>query len=114
VEIELHSPLKFEKMKQNKAVVEQKEEERSTEGNHGYITQSATPEINEPVNTEKYTVGKGDTLQKISQRYYGTTKKWNKIFEANKEKLKAPNKVYPGQILDIPVEGIKDTKTNLK
>lgn len=53
-------------------------------------------------NFEKYTVAKNDTLQKISKKLYGTTKKWTKIYEANKDILSAPNKLYPGQILKIP------------
>jgi nucleoid-associated protein YgaU len=68
-------------------------------------------------NFQKYTVGKNDTLQKISQKFYGTTKRWTKIFEANKESLKSPDRVYPGQVLNIPEEGIKTAETpkeNLK
>lgn len=51
---------------------------------------------------EKYTVAKNDTLQKISKKFYGTTKKWMKIYNANKDILSAPDKVYPGQTLNIP------------
>jgi nucleoid-associated protein YgaU len=51
---------------------------------------------------EKYTVTKNDTLQKISQKCYGTTKRWMKIYEANKDVLRAPDKLYPGQVLNIP------------
>ena len=54
---------------------------------------------------QKYTVGKNDTLQKISKKFYGTTKKWTKIYNANKDVLKGPNKVYPGQTLNIPDAG---------
>ncbi len=53
-----------------------------------------------------YTVQKGETLQKISKKFYGTTKKWRKIFSANQDKLKTPDKVYPGQVLKIPQEAI--------
>lgn len=53
---------------------------------------------------EKYTVQKYDTLQKISQKFYGTTKKWRKIFDANKDLLKTPDRIRPGQVLNIPVE----------
>jgi len=53
---------------------------------------------------EKYTVEKNDTLQKISMKFYKTTRKWMKIYDANKDTLKGPDKVYPGQILNIPVE----------
>ncbi|MCD6539210.1 MAG: LysM peptidoglycan-binding domain-containing protein [Candidatus Omnitrophica bacterium] len=49
-----------------------------------------------------YTVKKGDTLQKISHKFYKSTKKWKKIYEVNKDILKGPDKVYPGQILKIP------------
>ena len=54
---------------------------------------------------EKYTVQKGDTLQKISQKYFGTTKRWMKIYEANKDTLKGPDKIYVGQVLNIPMDG---------
>ncbi|MFA6129733.1 MAG: LysM peptidoglycan-binding domain-containing protein [Candidatus Omnitrophota bacterium] len=51
---------------------------------------------------ENYTVGKNDTLQKISKKFYGTTKRWMKIYEANKDVLRSPDKLYAGQILKIP------------
>jgi nucleoid-associated protein YgaU len=57
---------------------------------------------------------KGDTLQKISKKFYGKTNKWNRIYEANKDKLKSPNKIYPGQVIDIPVESLKKLQENLK
>lgn len=66
------------------------------------------------VKMEKYTVQKNDTLQKISQKFYGTTKKWTKIYDANKDALKGPNKIYPGQVINVPVEELKETKENLK
>lgn len=49
-----------------------------------------------------YAVQKGDTLQKISMKFYGTTKKWQKIFTANQDKLTAPDKIYPGLVIRIP------------
>ena len=33
------------------------------------------------VSMKKYTVIKGDTLQKISRKFYGTTKRWMEIWE---------------------------------
>jgi len=72
--------------------------------------------------SEKYTVSKNDTLQKISKKFYGTTKKWASIYNANKDTLKGPDKVYPGQVLNIPnAQGPKalsqepgEAKENLK
>lgn len=51
-----------------------------------------------------YTVERNDTLQKISIKVYGTSKKWKKIFEANKDKIKTPDRIYAGQVLKIPQE----------
>lgn len=53
--------------------------------------------------TRTYVVRKGDTLQKISKRFYGTTKKWRKIYNANRNILaKGPDKVQIGMKLVIP------------
>lgn len=51
-----------------------------------------------------YTVEPNDTLGKISQKVYGSAKKWKKIFEANSDHLKSPDKIYAGQVLKIPQE----------
>lgn len=52
--------------------------------------------------TEFYTVVKGDWLSKIAKKFYGDAKKWNVIFDANKEVIKDPDLIYPGQQLRIP------------
>lgn len=53
--------------------------------------------------TRTYTVKKGDTLQEISQKYYGTTRQWRKIYDANRGKIKGgPDKIVPGMKLTIP------------
>ncbi|TRZ93974.1 LysM peptidoglycan-binding domain-containing protein [bacterium] len=123
VEVELHSPIKFEKVKspkiQEKAAI-RKSDDSQVWGNRGYITQSESPDILEPVipveavKTQKYIVQKGDTLQKISEKYYGTTKKWTKIYDANKDILKGPNSIYLGQAINIPGEVSEDLTENLK
>ena len=50
-----------------------------------------------------YTVSKGDTLSGISKTNYGSWKHYPAIFEANKPMLSDPDKIYPGQVLRIPV-----------
>jgi nucleoid-associated protein YgaU len=67
-----------------------------------------------PETMVRYTVSKEDTLQKISLKFYGTTKKWGKIYNANKETLKAADRIYPGQTLNIPIEKLKEPQENLK
>lgn len=51
---------------------------------------------------KQYTVQEGDTLEKIAKKLYGSSKKWAKIYEANKAVLKGPDKIYPGQVINIP------------
>lgn len=48
-----------------------------------------------------YTVQSGDNLSKIGA-HYGIS--WQKIFEANRDKLENPDKIFPGQELTIPQE----------
>jgi nucleoid-associated protein YgaU len=52
--------------------------------------------------TRIYEVKSGDSLSKIAKAEYGDASEWNRIFEANKDILKDPNKIYPGQKLKIP------------
>jgi len=52
--------------------------------------------------TKIYEVKSGDSLSKIAKAEYGDASEWNRIFEANKDILKDPNKIYPGQKLKIP------------
>jgi nucleoid-associated protein YgaU len=69
------------------------------------------PVIGKPaVVMKKYTVRKGDTLQRIAQKFYGTTKRWKEIYKANQKILKTPDSIYPGQIIKIPVEEVAGTK----
>ncbi|HEV8254574.1 MAG TPA: LysM peptidoglycan-binding domain-containing protein [Vicinamibacteria bacterium] len=49
-----------------------------------------------------YTVKPGDTLSKISKDHYGNANAYMKIFEANRDKLTDPDKIKPGQVLNIP------------
>jgi nucleoid-associated protein YgaU len=51
--------------------------------------------------TSTYTVQSGDNLSKIGA-HYGIS--WQKIFDANRDKLENPDKIFPGQELIIPQE----------
>jgi hypothetical protein len=50
-----------------------------------------------------YTVVKGDCLWNIAKKFYGNGSQYTKIYNANKDKIKNPNLIYPGQVLTIPV-----------
>lgn len=49
-----------------------------------------------------YTVQSGDTLWKIAEEAYGNGSKYMAIFEANKDILENPDRIFPGQELKIP------------
>lgn len=71
------------------------------------IAQAAPPVVNTPTAApepaaQTYTVQHGDTLSKISQRYYGNAHDYMKIYEANRDKLSDPDKIDVGQELTIP------------
>ena len=49
-----------------------------------------------------YTVAAGDSLSKIAKKLYGDANKWKVIFEANRDIIKNPDLIHPGQVLQIP------------
>src|SRR5262245_25028470 len=49
-----------------------------------------------------YKVKPGDTLSKISQQFFGDPNQYQRIFDANRDKLSDPNKIQVGQELRIP------------
>ncbi|HEY3172881.1 MAG TPA: LysM peptidoglycan-binding domain-containing protein [Thermoanaerobaculia bacterium] len=51
---------------------------------------------------QSYTVVKGDSLSKIAQHVYGKASLWKKIYEANRDHIKDPDLIYPGQVLRLP------------
>jgi LysM repeat protein len=59
-------------------------------------------EQSNPKNNGSYTVQQSDTLWAIAKKYYGNGAKYTKIADANKDKIKNPSLIYPGQKLVIP------------
>lgn len=49
-----------------------------------------------------YTVVSGDSLSKIAQRFYGKAEDWRRIYEANRDTVKNPDLIHPGQTLRLP------------
>jgi len=111
VEIEMRNPFTADKKQKSSTGGEQ--QTSSVTETEGSITTSSGATLSAQ-GFQTYTVEKNDTLQKISQKFYGTTKKWKKIFNANQGTLKAPDKLYPGQVINIPVEAMQETRENLK
>ena len=49
-----------------------------------------------------YTIESGDTLSKVAKEQYGDANRWQELFEANREVIKDPDKIYPGQRIRVP------------
>jgi nucleoid-associated protein YgaU len=47
-------------------------------------------------------VAKGDSLSAIAKREYGDAKEWRRIYDANRDIIKDPDLIYPGQTLRLP------------
>ena len=60
-----------------------------------------TPPVQEKV--EYYIIKKGDTLSAVAKQFYGKANDYPKIFEANREVIKDPNLIFPGQKIRIPL-----------
>lgn len=68
------------------------------------VTNNDTKNIASASNTsgQNYTVKRGDCLWNIAKKFYGNGSKYTTIYNANKDKIKNPNLIYPNQILWIP------------
>jgi nucleoid-associated protein YgaU len=74
----------------------------------GSSTAQTAPGAPEPTGTagsvagKTYVVVNGDSLSKIAKREYGDASKWHRIYEANRDIIKDPDLIYPGQELKVP------------
>ena len=73
------------------------EDRVSREGVPGPVMVEIPPE---PV--QFYTIVKGDSLSRIAKRFYGNAMKYPVLFEANREVIKDPDRIYPGQVIRVP------------
>lgn len=55
--------------------------------------------VSEP---QSYTIEHGDSLWKISEKFYGDGRKWQLISDANKTTITTPNKLKVGTKITIP------------
>jgi len=63
-------------------------------------------EVEQPstAKVEYYVIKKGDTLWAIANKFLGNGSKYPEIFEANREVIKDPDLIYPGQKIRIPLD----------
>ena len=58
-----------------------------------------TPLAMKPDAPERYVVVRGDTLWSIAQRYTDSPWRWSELWEMNKDQIKNPHRLYPGDII---------------
>ena len=58
-----------------------------------------TPLAMKPDAPERYTVVRGDTLWSIAQRYTDSPWRWPELWNLNKDQLKNPHRIYPGNVI---------------
>lgn len=49
-------------------------------------------------------VRRGETLSGIAQSYYGDSRLFQRIFQANPHLVAEPDQIFPGQVLKVPIE----------
>ncbi|OQX88470.1 MAG: hypothetical protein B6D55_00070 [Candidatus Omnitrophica bacterium 4484_70.2] len=112
VELGTHPPKEISSLEPEVSIekeekIEKKIEEQILEEEGGVVEEEKREEEAPPLKPLKeyklYTVEKNDTLQKISKKFYGTTKKWPLLYEENKDVIKNPDKIYPGLKIKIPI-----------
>ena len=77
-------------------------------GNVKGVSEVKAEGLNAPAQEAKveyYTIVSGDTLSGIAKKYYGKANAYMRIFEANREVIQDPDKIFPGQKIRIPMDG---------
>ena len=65
------------------------------------LTSVEEPEVSK-VSYEEYVVVKDESLSAIAKKVYGDGRKYFRIYKANEDVIKNPNRIYPGMKLRIP------------
>ncbi len=68
----------------------------------GGQTQAAGAATGGGQSTRTYVVQPGDSLSKVARQFYGNPNDYMRIFNANRDRIKDPNRIQPGQELVIP------------
>jgi hypothetical protein len=75
-------------------------------GLQAYVDPAATAAAAEAARAaaeeQYYVIQKGDTLWAIAKKHLGDGNRYPEIFEANKEVIIDPDKIFPGQKIRIP------------
>ena len=63
---------------------------------------SSTAPNAQTAGTRTHVVVAGESLSKIAEQEYGDAQQWRRIYDANRDTVKDPDLIYPGQTLKLP------------
>jgi nucleoid-associated protein YgaU len=66
------------------------------------VSEGGSPSVVAVPKITSTVVSRGDSLWRISRASYGTGRRYAVIFGANREQIRNPNRIYPGQIFVLP------------
>jgi len=70
-----------------------------------------TPEVLAEAGPASVVVQPGNSLWRIARRLYGSGWQYTVIYAANRDQIRDPDLIYPGQIFDVPeAENVADTR----
>jgi len=102
VEVEFYPAIRFDRKDKVRDPADADVSEDQFDLEADYFVEEDIELVDVSVYMQEYTVQENDTLQKISQEFYGTTRKWLDIYQANQDTLEGPDQIKPGQVLRIP------------
>lgn len=70
----------------------------------GEVPGGGTKDGGETKDAGAYTIRNGDSLWRIAARdaVYGRGTGWKRLYEANRDRIRNPDRIYPGQEIQIP------------
>jgi nucleoid-associated protein YgaU len=70
------------------------------------------PSITEIRTGSSVIIRRGDSLWRVARRSYGAGIRFTTIFEANRDQVRNPHLIYPGQVLKVPEEARADADSD--
>ena len=62
----------------------------------------AEPASEGPAPVDRIVVQPGNSLWRIARRVYGEGLRYTVIYQANRQMIRDPNLIYPGQVFEVP------------